>query len=290
MPKVKLNGTEIYYEEYGSKKSPAIVFSTPLHMDTSVYEPMVQAFSDEYRVIVYDHRGQGKSARPGKRADLQATTKDAIALIESLKLEPCHFVGNCLGAYVGLNLAVQRPDLLKSCTLMGATAEASSPQEIKDLDAYLDSVKREGAGSGAQSYANMCFGPSFRANTDPLVAERREKIMKHLTSLTPTELENIRQIFHHPSLTKEDLKRVSAPVLILAGDEDQPNNTAAYKRLGQWLPHVTYKTVQHAGYTLVVEQPQEVINFIRDHVEKAERSFSARAVGKGKEKEKRPRH
>jgi 3-oxoadipate enol-lactonase len=275
MPKVKLNGVEIYYEDHGPRTAPAIVFSTLLYMDTSIFDPMVEAFSDEFRVITYDHRGQGKSGKGGKRSDLTASTQDAIALIEYLKLEHVHFVGNCLGAYVGLHIAVKRSDLLKSCTLMGAMAEAENPQFIKEMDLYLDSMKKHGARSGMMSFANTGFGPSFRASVDPMNVARREKVMEHLMSIQPDELENMRQKFHHPHISKEELQKISVPVLIIAGDEDQPNNVAAYKRLALEIPHVTYKTVPHAGYAIVVEQPYEVIHLVHDHVEIAERIFLA---------------
>ncbi|HEY8269730.1 MAG TPA: alpha/beta hydrolase, partial [Pseudobdellovibrionaceae bacterium] len=78
MPRVKLNDTEIYYEDHGPQQAPAIVFSPFLYMDTTMYDPMVAAFSEEYRVIIYDHRGQGQSWHASKKTDLLATTKDAI--------------------------------------------------------------------------------------------------------------------------------------------------------------------------------------------------------------------
>ncbi len=292
MPKVKLNGTELFYCDEGPHDAPAIVLSPLLYMDTFVYRPFMQAFMDEYRVICYDHRGQGESARSAKRFDIQTSTKDAIALIEYLNIEPCHFFGNCLGGYIGLNLAIQRSDLLKSCTLIGVSAEANSVKEIKELDSNLDNMKRFGAKSGLQQFAAMAFGPSFRASRDPAVIERREKLLQHFANLTADELETARQVYHHQNISREELQKISVPVLIIAGDEDQPNNVAAYKRMGQIIPHVNYKTVHDAGYAVSIEQPQEVINLLRDHIEKAERSFTAaqNSLIKSKSKASRARN
>jgi 3-oxoadipate enol-lactonase len=287
VPKIRLNGTEIYYEDHGPHDAPAIVLSPLLYLDTSVFRPMVDLFADEYRVITYDHRGQGQSARNTKKSDLQTSTRDAAALIEYLRLETCHFVGNCLGAFVGLNLAVQRSDLLKSCTLMGAIPEGSTAKEMKEVDSYLDSLKKESPRLWMQSFMNRVFGATFRASTDPLIVERRQKIMEHLTTMSIEELENARQVFHRQTLSKEDLQKIDVPVLIIAGDEDMPEFVASYKRLGLMIPHVTYKTIHHAGYSLVVEQPYEVAHLVRDHIEKAERSYSARiAAAQTKSKRK----
>lgn len=278
MPKVKVNGTEIYFEEHGSREAPAIVLSPLLYLDTSIYKPIIDLFVDEYRVITYDHRGQGQSARNTKKSDLATSTKDAAALIEYLHAEPCHFVGNCLGAFVGLNLAVQRPDLLKSCTLMGAVPEGSAAREMKDMDQYLDGLKKDGPRLGMQSLVNKVFGASFRASVDPLIVERREKIIQHFKDISIDELENARQVFHRQTISKEELQKIECPVLIIAGDEDAPDFLASYKRLGLMIPHVNYKTIHHAGYSLVVEQPYEVAHLVRDHIEKAERSYAAMSV------------
>lgn len=276
MPKIRLNGTDIYFEDHGPTEAPAIVFSPPLYIEMPVFKPLLDLFADEFRVVIYDHRGQGQSARNVKKSDLQTSTKDAIALIEYLKLEPCHVMGNCLGAFVGLNLAMQRPDLLKSCTLMGAVPEGATPKETKDMDNYLDKLKKDGPRLGMQSFVNRIFGETFRTSVEPPIVERREKIMQHLKVMSVDELENARQIFHRQTISKDDLKKISVPVLIIAGDEDSPEFLASYKRLGLAVPHVTYKTIPHAGYALAVEQPYEVAHLVRDHIEKAERGYAAR--------------
>lgn len=286
MPIAKVNGTEIYYEDQGPREAPAIVLSPLLYLSTEVYRPIVDLFADEYRVITYDHRGQGKSGRNIRKSDLQTSTKDAAALIEYLHVEPCHFVGNCLGAFVGLNLAIQYPDLLKSCTLMGAVPESAASKEARDMDQYLDSLKKDGPRLGMQSLVNKVFGASFRASVDPILVERREKIVDHLMKIAPDELENARQVFHRQEISKTDLQNISVPVLIIAGDEDSPEFLASYKRLGLMIPHVTYKTIHHAGYSLVVEQPYEVAHLVRDHIDKAERSYAAMNASQKKSKGK----
>lgn len=276
MPTIKVNGIDIYYEDHGSESAPVIVLSPMLFMDTSLFEPMIEAFSDEYRVIAYDHRGQGHSAHPTKRSDLETSTNDVIALLDHLEIDHCHFVGTCLGAFVGLNLAARRSDLLKSCTLMGAIADPETQQTIRDMDAFFDSMKKEGSKTGMQAFSNMLFGESFRASKDPIVVKKRERLMEQLQSLLPGELDNAKQIWHRPGVTAQDLKDVRVPVLIIAGDEDTPENIGAYRKLSEMIPQVTYKTIRQAGYAVVIEQPEEVIKVLREFIEKAEQSFSAK--------------
>ena len=60
MPTIKVNNTELFYEESGSGPE-TIVFSHGLLMDHTMFAAQQAAFSSSYRVIVYDHRGQGMS-------------------------------------------------------------------------------------------------------------------------------------------------------------------------------------------------------------------------------------
>jgi 3-oxoadipate enol-lactonase len=277
---ITAHGTDIYYEDHGPQDAPAIVFSPLVFTDTSVYASMVEAFSGEYRVITYDHRGQGKSSHPVKRADLQTTTQDAIDLIEKLKLAPCHFVGNSLGAYVGMNIAVRRGDLLRSCTLMGAVSNDETPYTIKRMDGFIESMKKEGAKTGMHSFTNTFFGASFNNSPDAAVKARHDQILERLDHLTPGELDTAKQIWHRQSITPEQLKSIDVPVLILVGDEDTAENLAAYRVLSGLIPHVTYKTLHHVGYAMVIEQPQEVTNLLYDFLQKADADFAVHAASK----------
>ena len=98
MPTVRVNGVELFYKETGHGPE-AIVFSHGLLMDHSMFEPQRAALekTGRYRVIAYDHRGQGQSQGPtsgaGKARDMETLTDDAAELIQTLGAGPCHFAG-----------------------------------------------------------------------------------------------------------------------------------------------------------------------------------------------------
>lgn len=274
MATLKINGSEYYYEEHGPKDAPAIVLSPLLYTDTSVYEPLVRILSDEYRVIVCDHRGLGKSSG-NPSISLEHSAKDVASLIEQLDLGPCHFVGNCLGAYVGLRLAITRSDLLKSCTLMGASAEAESEETVRDMDTFIANAKKNGMKSSAKAFSEMWFGSTFRGTKDPVQVSRREKWINHAGKLKAESLDAAGQIFHRKDVTK-DLSKISCAVFVMAGDEDSPTNLEAYRRLAKGIPNAEFKTIHHAGYALAIEQPEEIAENVRTFIGKVERRWAAK--------------
>src|SRR5262245_53535714 len=116
MPTVKVNGVELFYKETGSGPE-TIVFSHGLMMDHSMFEAQRAVLSDQFRVIAYDHRGQGQSEETSNGQDMETLTTDAANLILALNAAPCHFAGLSMGGFVGLRLAARRPALLRTLTL-----------------------------------------------------------------------------------------------------------------------------------------------------------------------------
>lgn len=272
MATLNIHGHDYHYEEHGSKKGPALVLSPLLYTDTSVYEPLVNILADDYRVITYDHRGSGRSDKEVSPS-LERSVWDVAALIEKLNLGPCHFIGNCLGASVGLQLAISRSDLLKSCILMGTVAEADSEETIRDMESFLNKAKSEGMRAVIEPYAEIIFGPTFRASRDPVQVMRREKWLHHISQIKPEEIDEALQIFHRKDVTK-DLIRIQCDVLVLAGTEDSPTNLEAYSRLVKGIPGAEYKVIHHAGYSLAIEQPEEVAEIIETFIGKVERRWA----------------
>ena len=275
MATFKLNGAEIYYEDYGPKDAPAIVLSPLIFTNTSVYEPIVRMLEDHYRVIAYDHRGSGKSTRASS-SSIENSAKDVAELIEKLDIGPCHFFGNCLGAFIGLNLAITRPDLLKSCILAGPNAEADDELTVKKMDAFLDYAKLQGMKESAKAFTDMWFGSTFRATQDPVQVMRREKWTRHLAKMSPEEIESARQMFHRKDVTKE-LSKIHCDVLVMCGDEDSPESIEACRKVAKAIPGAELRVIHHAGYALAIEQPEEVAEDIKLFVGKVERQRKQRA-------------
>jgi pimeloyl-ACP methyl ester carboxylesterase len=117
MPFKEINGTRIHHTETGSGPE-TIVFSHGLLMSGEMFRDQVAAFSDRYRCITFDHRGQGQSEVTESGYDMDTLAEDAAALIRELNCAPCHFAGLSMGGFVGMRLAIRHPELLKSLILL----------------------------------------------------------------------------------------------------------------------------------------------------------------------------
>ena len=87
MPKININGVELYYEEHSSG-AETIVFAHGLLMNGRMFENQIEALKERYRCIAFDFRGQGQSQVTKDGYDMDGLAQDVSALIKELKCNP----------------------------------------------------------------------------------------------------------------------------------------------------------------------------------------------------------
>ncbi|KPX34087.1 MULTISPECIES: alpha/beta fold hydrolase [Pseudomonas syringae group] len=111
----------LHYEEYGQGEPVLLLHG--LGSSGEDWELQVPALARHYRVIVMDMRGHGRSDKPHGRYSIQAMSNDVEALIEHLRLQPVHLVGLSMGGMIGFQLAVDKPHLLKSLSIVNSAPQ-----------------------------------------------------------------------------------------------------------------------------------------------------------------------
>ncbi len=97
MPCVKAaDGTELFYNDWGSGRPVVLIHGWPLNSQMWEYQAPVLA-ANGLRVIAYDRRGFGKSAQPWSGYDYDTMADDLHALMEHLDLQGAALVGFSMG-------------------------------------------------------------------------------------------------------------------------------------------------------------------------------------------------
>lgn len=97
------------------------------------WAPNIRSLTEHFRVIVYDHRGTGRSDRALSHVDLST---DVIAVLDALSIERAHFIGHAAGAAAGLMLALGSPHRLNRLVLVNGWGRPD-PHFIRCFDARL---------------------------------------------------------------------------------------------------------------------------------------------------------
>ena len=214
MPYANNNGVKIYYEVEG--QGPPVVLAHGVTRSLQRWRQIgfVDALNKEYRLIMFDARGHGKSDKPHDPAAYGINmVNDVISVLDDLRVDRVSYIGYSMGAGVGFVCAVHHPERFNSLVLGGWSpyrTEAAVPanqsstgpaQQIRmlnsDPDAYLRSREQQ-------------LGR-------PLTPEERDAELSNDPEALGALMVTFRDI---ATLSNEELSRLSAPCLLYAGESD----------------------------------------------------------------------
>ena len=279
----RVNGTGLRVEEVGAG-AETVVFSPALFTNRGMFDPLVAALSDDHRCIRYDHRGQGDSGfgtrQPSRH--LLATEglyDDAVALLDELHVETCHWVGASIGGHVGMRLAARHPDRVRSLVLIGPSMRSLSRADLRQIDVFCWAIRAShplGRLGGvirrrmADRIMWNMFGATFMS--DPARADIRETWrQRYVAQLVPEAVPMAREVFGYPENTREMLAQIQAPTLIVVGDNPPAGVDPAVvnvedREIQQAIPGARLVTIAGAGHMVLVEEPRAATAAITEFI------------------------
>lgn len=254
MPFLSVNGVRLHYTDEGSGPE-TIVFLHGLLWSGAMFEAQARAFGDRYRIIRYDHRGQGQSESPRQGYDMDTLTDDAAALIEQLVGKPVHFVGLSMGGFVGMRLAARRPELVRSLTLLETSCD---PEPIENRSRYrlLNTLFfLFGPKPVTKPVMQLMFGQKFL--NDPGRAEERRFWETQLQANARTVTRAVRGVIERNGIADE-LPHIICPALVLVGTQDIATVPAKAERIAKLIGEASLQYLEGAGHSSSVEEPAQV--------------------------------
>lgn len=280
MPYFDCNGCQLHYEEIG--QGAPLLLLHGLGSSTLDWEYQIPTLSKNYRVLLMDLRGHGRSDKPTEAYSIAGFAADVAALLDRLQPGPVHLVGISMGGMVGFQLAVDRPALLKSLTIVnsGPEVKAHSPSD------YLELAKRWTL-SRLFSLESIAKVLGKRLFPKPSQIELRLKIERrwprndkraYLASLDAIIGWGVR----------EHLAQISCPTLVIAGDRDY-TPVARKEAYVQAMPNARLAVIEDSGHATPMDQPERFNGLLLDFLDEVERRSAAALKPKAKPKLPRTR-
>ena len=258
MPVINVNNVDIYYEDSApdDKQKPVMVFAHGLLWNTRMYDKQVEYFKSGCRCIAFDFRGQGQSEITKSGYDMETLTEDTLALLDALNIEKCHFLGLSMGGFVAQRIALKRPELLLSLTLLETSADPEDPKNVPQYRKLMKAIRWLGMKRVSQKVMPIMFGSSFlndksrkadrRAWLTMLQGNRKGGVVKATTGVIER------------SGTYDQLGEISTPTLIIVGDEDVATPYSKAERIHFAIKGSKLTVIKGAGHTATVEEPEQV--------------------------------
>ena len=214
---------KLYYEEVG--QGAPILFVHEFASDHRGWEPQMREFGKRYRCIAYSARGYTPSDVPSD-ADAYSyrhVMRDAVAVLDHLKIDKAHLIGLSMGGYTSLQVALNHPGRVRSVVLAGTGSGGErwyTGDFHKHSRAIGDQFEREGSPAVAASYGYSAARIPYLLKDPRGFTEFTARLAEHDakgSAYTSRGFQGAR-----PSLYdfEAELRRLATPALIVVGDED----------------------------------------------------------------------
>ncbi|MGW7048926.1 alpha/beta fold hydrolase [Streptomyces avermitilis] len=252
------SGTPIDVALFGSDAGIPLLIINGTGLSWGLWGEAAQAFAkDGYRVMCYDHRGIGASARGTTKMTIHTLAADALAVLDGLGVPEAHILGWSLGSCIAQELALTHPDRVTSLILANTWHRTSVYQ--RSLFIPYQHLWSTGKGDLAWlSQSAASFSPDF------LEGAEYEGTMAMLAQLLPATREQQSTVAEQWDAelghdTSERLPSIVCPTLVVAGEQDLLTPAWQGQAVAEAIPKAELVRLAGPGssHALAWERPQE---------------------------------
>ena len=266
------DGVSIFVEEVG-EGFPLIVLHGGPGLDHSMFRPYLDPLADEFRLLYVDERGQGRSERVDPATlSLDVFARDVDLLAEAFGLERFALLGHSFGAIVATKHAIE---LGKAAAYVISGGGDSSDAMMTDVEASFAEM-----GDAAEAIAESWEQEKTVETEDEVRQLLRVQMPFHFagepppgycdeTVFSPEVLRHFANNGYGDFDYAPDLGRVSAPTLVIVGEQDRTATPRAARVLHEGIPGSALVVVPDVGHMSFVEAPESYLGAVRTFLREA---------------------
>ncbi len=253
----------LYYETHGPADAPPLILSAGLGGSGSYWEPNLPALAARHRVILYDHRGTGRSDR-----SLPATVSvddfadDILTVLDACGAERATVIGHAAGGVAGLALALKAPHRLDKLVVVNGWAKAD-PHFLRCFETRLALLRDSGPEAFARAQPLFLYPANWisqnMARLDAEAAQQhahfpgRETYEKRVSALAAFDI-------------NDQLGKIVTPTLVLTAADDMLVPSEASIKLAAGLPDATSVMMAFGGHACNIVDPDGFDRLVLDYL------------------------
>ena len=287
MPTAAINGTEIYYETYGSGFPLVFAHGGFGGLGTGAggnVPAWVERFSQHFQVILPDRRSSGRSGFPDVPHTMSLFASDIRELLRHLGHEQAFVWGTSAGGPIAITFGLEHPDaavglvvaetapwLSQDPELLGKLRERIEVLNTQGVDAAYE-ARREGGTVGLNLFA--AARPAESEEEQRQRDERRAAIQAQLAKIPREERiykygAELRTYAAHLDFNATArFKELKMPVLIVYGTGDTVYPKVPWTELAEGMPNVEvalFEGHEHGAASNTPEGEARILEFLRSH-------------------------
>jgi 3-oxoadipate enol-lactonase len=250
---------ELYHVIDGPEEAPVLLLGPSLGTSTDVWERNIGPLAERFRVIRYDHRGEGRSPEPAGPYEIADLGRDVLALMDRLWIERAHVGGVSLGGMVAMWIGAHAPDRVDRIVPMCTSAHMPDAPWAERAAAVREAGSTEPI---ADTVVRNWLTPDYAAGHP----DERAWLRGLLTASPPEGYANCCEAIERMDL-RDELPHVEAPTLVISASDDPSTPPEHQRVIADLIPGARLEVIDNAAHLANVQHPSTVNQLIIDHLE-----------------------
>ncbi len=247
MARIAVGDCSLNVEQEG--QGTPLVLLHGLGADVRYWEPHLETLKAHHCVVRLDIRGFGASDKPAGPYSPTMFARDLAGVLDACGFESAHIAGHSMGGVIAQRFGLDFPARARSLILVSTSSEVGE-KSIAAWQRLADQIEEKGFDARSASAARS-FSPSFAAKHPDVVqatGQRNAECDPRGYAAAARAVSD----YHWTA----DLNRLTTPVLILQGLDDQLTPPGGSVKLRRALPNARLLMMAEAGHNLPIEQPE----------------------------------
>ncbi|MDF7775780.1 pyrimidine utilization protein D [Sphingomonas sp. AOB5] len=235
----------IYWEEHGPADAPAMILSAGLGGSGNYWLPNVKGLAERFRVILYDHRGTGRSDRAlPDTVTVDQMGDDLLEVIDALGVPSAIIVGHAAGGVAGLALALKAPERVTCLVLVNAFSKAD-PHFIRCFETRLALLRNSGPEAYLKAQPLFLYPAVFISQMHEFIAAEEAQHLAHFAGAEAYE-KRIAALLAFDVDAR--LGEVSVPTVAIATEDDMLVPYTCSERLAEGIAGAELAVMRWGGH------------------------------------------
>jgi len=251
----------LHYELHGPADGPAVLLSPGLGGSSHYWAANIAALAKNHRVILYDHRGTGRSERavPGDLT-LEALARDMVALLNALGIARVTLIGHAIGGMAGLAIALSQPERLERLVIINGWAKLD-PHTARCFDTRLALLRDSGPRAYLHAQPLFLYPAQWISDHHAALADEEEVL---LAQFPGAEMVQRRIAAARRFDVSRRLGEIRVPTLIVVSEDDMLVPPAQSERLAAGIDEAQLARMATGGHACNITRAEHFNMWLLD--------------------------
>jgi aminoacrylate hydrolase len=256
-----VSASGLYHELLGPADAPPMILSSGLGGSANYWTPNLSALTERFRVILYDHRGTGRSDRALQETfSVDHMADDMIGLLTELEIPAAHIIGHAAGGVAGLSMALKAPETVNTLVVVNGWSEPE-PHFLRSFETRINLLRDSGLDAFLRAQPIFLYPADWISENMDWLDQELDHQRKNFPG-TETTLQRIAALGAFDIGAR--LGGITCPVLALAAADDMLVPSKASERLVSGLPRGMLARQYRGGHACNVTDPETFNEIVLD--------------------------